>query len=94
MTDHVFLGGFAEATDLAELARLRISGTVNCAPESCGDLRGRYGAGHAYLELDCEDTEELPTPATHAILMVLKAGESVFQTLLLTKNSGSDRSCI
>ena len=26
-----------------------------------------------------------PSPATHAILTVLKAGESVFQTLLLTK---------
>ena len=26
-----------------------------------------------------------PSPATHAILTVLKAGESVFKTLLLTK---------
>ena len=29
--------------------------------------------------------EVLPSPATHAILRPLKAGESVFQTVLLTK---------
>ena len=37
-------------------------------------------------ELEFEGTPiVMPSPATHAILMVLKARESAFQTLLLTK---------
>ena len=34
---------------------------------------------------DLRREKEKPSPATHAILTVLKAGESVIQTLLLTK---------
>ena len=36
----------------------------------------------------------MPSPATRAILRLLKAGESVFQTRLLTKTMLNDVKCI
>ena len=43
------------------------------------------GPGFLVVDLPVAD----PSPATHATLMVWKAGDSVFQTLSLTKNSVS-----
>ena len=56
------------------------------------DKRHKYDSMRPFDESipgDLKPKEEFfavsPSPATHAILTVLEAGESVFQTLLLTK---------
>ena len=47
-----------------------------------GEREDDWGSASSLAELTQMDS---PSPATHVILTVLKAGESVFQTLLLTK---------
>ena len=48
-------------------------------------VRGLHGVARRSAELAYDTQAVLPSPATHAILRLLKAGESVFQTLLLIK---------
>ena len=74
----------ASAT-LADAFRLLALGT-GCEADAAADALAarlrpdRWAPLQALLEGDVA-----PSPATHAILTALKAGESVFQTLLLTK---------
>ena len=56
------------------------------SPASVSSASPVNAAAEAALEKERAAREEAePSPATHAILTDLKAGESVFQTLLLTK---------
>ena len=59
-----------------ELQRLAAARRRGASPNS----EEAGGAGLAHLH-DARAGLVLPSPATHAILTVLKAGESVFQTL-------------
>ena len=55
-----------------------------CLLENLPTFEGEWGATLALLQTSYP-AGVYPSPATHAILTFLKAGERVFQTLLLTK---------